>query len=83
MVAGMSWEVCSHLMQPALRSHDRRMRVALFVLAVSAGVLGVAKARQYPFNARGLSAESPPSPPLPRWVLIEYKWMMTARRPML
>ena len=54
-------------------SHDRRMGVALLVFSVLAGALGVAKARRYPFNPRGLSAESPPSPPLPRWVRIEYK----------
>jgi hypothetical protein len=55
------------------------MKVALFLLAVSAGVLAVTKARGYPFNARRLSAEAPPSPPLPRWVRIEYKWLMAPR----
>jgi hypothetical protein len=47
-------------MQPLVlatpRSHDRRMGVALLVFMVLAGALGVAKARRYPFNARGLSA---------------------------
>jgi hypothetical protein len=62
-------------------SHDRRMGVALLVFMVLAGALGVAKARRYPFNARGLSAESPPSPPLPRWVRIEYTWLMVPRSP--
>jgi hypothetical protein len=76
----MSREVCSHLVLPALRSQDRRMGSALFVLAVSAGVLGVAKARRYPFDSRRLSVKAPPSPPLPRWVLIEYRWMLTPRK---
>jgi hypothetical protein len=62
------------------RSHDRRMAVALLVFMVLAGALGVAKARRYPCNARGLSGESPPSPPLPRWVRFEYKWLMAPRR---
>ena len=62
------------------QSHDRRMGVALLLFTVLAGALGVAKARRYPFNARALSAESPPSPPLPRWVHIDYEWLMAPRR---
>ena len=56
------------------------MGVALLVFMVLAGALGVAKARRYPFNTRGLSAESPASPPLPRWVHIDYEWLMAPRR---
>jgi hypothetical protein len=56
------------------------MGVALLVFTVLAGVLGVVKARRYPFNARGLSAESPPLPQLPRRVRLEYKWLMEPRR---
>ena len=56
------------------------MRAALFLLALSAGVLAMTKARGYPFNTRRLSADAPRSPPLPRWVLIEYKLLMAPRR---
>ena len=68
----------SYLAVAAGQAEDGPMKLTL--LAVAVLLIAVNKARRHPFSAKALASEARPTPPLPRWVGVEYRMLMCGKK---